>query len=313
MDVQMPVMDGYEATRQLRQDERFATLPVIAMTAHALSEERELCAAAGMTGHLCKPVEPAALYAALALHYRESGPSETPHQLPLPASSPNPLPSPIGTAMTLAPVPGLDMAAGLRRAGGHAQLYRQLLADFATEYASAPSTLASLLASGDRTGAEHLAHSLHGLSATLGADQVASLAAQFERDCRVVGDDATSLSLARLAMPLHQLTAALTATLPQPAMEANATWQAGEFNEPAGVADGMAAGRSTTPSGDWLPRLRAMLAACDSEALALWAACQTEAAGLLGRASARRLDSALSQFDFDQALVVLSAVAPQQE
>jgi len=69
MDLQMPVMDGYEATRLLRQDARHARLPVIAMTAHAQPEERERCAAAGMNGHIGKPVEPEQLYATLAAHF----------------------------------------------------------------------------------------------------------------------------------------------------------------------------------------------------------------------------------------------------
>src|SRR4030095_10860973 len=65
MDVQMPEMDGYQATGRLRQQARFAALPIVAMTAHATLEERERCIAAGMTDHVSKPIDPAALYAVL--------------------------------------------------------------------------------------------------------------------------------------------------------------------------------------------------------------------------------------------------------
>ena len=66
MDLQMPVMDGYEATRLLRLDSRYVKLPIIAMTAHAMADERERCLVLGMNGHVSKPIEPELLYATLA-------------------------------------------------------------------------------------------------------------------------------------------------------------------------------------------------------------------------------------------------------
>jgi len=68
MDLQMPVMDGYTATRQLRADPRFAALPIVALTAHAMVEEIERCAALGMSDHLTKPINPAKLYEVLGRH-----------------------------------------------------------------------------------------------------------------------------------------------------------------------------------------------------------------------------------------------------
>ncbi len=69
MDLQMPVMDGYTATRQLRADPRFAGLPIVALTAHAMVEEVERCAALGMNDHLTKPINPAKLYEVLGRHF----------------------------------------------------------------------------------------------------------------------------------------------------------------------------------------------------------------------------------------------------
>ena len=66
MDLQMPVMDGYEATRQLRLDPRYVDLPIIAMTAHAMADERQRCLVLGMNGHISKPIEPELLYDSLA-------------------------------------------------------------------------------------------------------------------------------------------------------------------------------------------------------------------------------------------------------
>ncbi len=58
MDLQMPEMDGYQATAKLRADARFKALPIIAMTAHATIEERQRCLAAGMNDHISKPIDP---------------------------------------------------------------------------------------------------------------------------------------------------------------------------------------------------------------------------------------------------------------
>src|SRR6185369_2598490 len=73
MDLQMPEIDGIEATRRLRADARFARLPIIAMTAHAMVEERERCLAAGMVDHIAKPIDPPAMFQTLARWVR-SGP-----------------------------------------------------------------------------------------------------------------------------------------------------------------------------------------------------------------------------------------------
>ena len=77
MDLQMPVMDGYEATRLLRLDSRYVKLPIVAMTAHAMADERERCLVLGMNGHVSKPIDPEMLYATLAeykVHARRRAP-----------------------------------------------------------------------------------------------------------------------------------------------------------------------------------------------------------------------------------------------
>jgi CheY-like chemotaxis protein len=73
MDLQMPVMDGYTATQRLRADRRFDALPIIALTAHAMVEEVERCAALGMNDHVTKPINPDKLYSALAKHLPSDG------------------------------------------------------------------------------------------------------------------------------------------------------------------------------------------------------------------------------------------------
>src|SRR6266550_2228763 len=72
MDLQMPEMDGYQATARLRSDARFAALPIIAMTAHATIEERQRCLASGMNDHISKPIDPSALFETVARYYRSA-------------------------------------------------------------------------------------------------------------------------------------------------------------------------------------------------------------------------------------------------
>jgi signal transduction histidine kinase/CheY-like chemotaxis protein/HPt (histidine-containing phosphotransfer) domain-containing protein len=287
MDLQMPVMDGYEATRRLRQDGRYAGLPVIAMTAHALPEERARCAAAGMQGHVGKPVAPDQLYAALARHYEGQRPA---------ADGAPPQPAPDGAPLRLAPIAGLDHETGLRRAGGQPQLYRRLLTAFVADFGDAGAALAAQLAVGDWPAAERLAHTLRGMAGTLGADQVARLAGGLEQDCRLRAGAAARDSLARLAPPLQALLAALAAgpAAPQPTPAA-----------PLAAAAALDA--------DWLPRLRGMLAACDSDVLPLWQAWRAELARALGQAAARRISSALEQYDFDRALAILAGATATQD
>ena len=284
MDLQMPVMDGYEATRRLRQERRYAGLPVIAMTAHALPEERERCAAAGMNGHIGKPIEPDQLYATLARHY------DTPQQ----TTGADTLPDAV--LLPLAPIAGLDQGAGLRRAGGQPQLYRRLLAAFVGDFGTASATLAAQLADGDWQSAERLAHTLRGMAGTLGAGPVAQLAGQLEQDCRLHVVDLSTATLRRLAPPLQALLAALAAQQETIALECMEPPDAGAAIDPG-----------------WLPRLQRMLASCDGEVLSLWQACQPELARRFGRAAARRIGAALEQFDFDQALAVLAAATATQD
>ena len=104
MDLQMPVMDGYEATRLLRLDSRYVKLPIVAMTAHAMADERERCLVLGMNGHVSKPIDPEMLYATLA-EYKVHAPAMRPGPTTAPAGRPE--------AASVADDPGLPEIVGL--------------------------------------------------------------------------------------------------------------------------------------------------------------------------------------------------------
>ena len=73
MDLQMPVLDGYETTKRLRANPRYSALPIVAMTAHVMMEEQERCLALGMRGHIGKPIDPDELYRVVASFCRRDG------------------------------------------------------------------------------------------------------------------------------------------------------------------------------------------------------------------------------------------------
>jgi PAS domain S-box-containing protein len=185
MDLQMPEMDGYQATRLIRSDARFAGVPVIAMTAHATVEEKQSCLAAGMVDHVAKPIDPGALFEALRRHYKPGGPPPS-HQEGAAA-----LEAHAGDGNgDIPPIEGLNSADGLRRVGGNVRLYRKLLLQSRDDFRTASDRTRELLASGDVAAARRLAHTIKGVAGNLGAERLRDVAAalEFELKGEVPGD-----------------------------------------------------------------------------------------------------------------------------
>ena len=164
MDVQMPEMDGYQATKAIRSDPRFAVLPIIAMTAHATIEERQKCLDAGMNGNVSEPIDPVALFETVArfIAARVEGPA-------VPAVEP--ALAAVSAGDELPAAPGLDVADGLGRVSGNTKLYRKLLKRFAATQADAFGQVRTALAEGRRDAERH-AHTLKGVAGSLGAHQL---------------------------------------------------------------------------------------------------------------------------------------------
>jgi two-component system, sensor histidine kinase and response regulator len=197
MDVQMPVMDGYTATRKIRELEggssklaagypsasaasrkpQASRLPIIAMTAHAMSGDHEKSIAAGMNDHITKPIDPAQLIGALAKWISpewarlpaEPSPAPTRPQAKEPAPPEHTLPD---------AMPEFALAEGLQRLMGNRALYRKLLVNFSTQYIQAAANIRSALDAGDFEQAHGLVHGIKGVAGNLAAKdlQVQSVA-----------------------------------------------------------------------------------------------------------------------------------------
>jgi CheY-like chemotaxis protein/HPt (histidine-containing phosphotransfer) domain-containing protein len=223
MDIQMPVMDGYEATKRIRkwesgrrksevgmrntetevrgensetEDQQPATrdrtpVPIIAMTAHAMTGDREKSLDAGMDDHVTKPIDPEQLFATLRQWIpsaEDRGQTKiTRPRTPVEAAGDTSerVPEPIsGTPAEddfPQEMPGFDLTAGLQRLQGNRQLYKKLLRDLATNYAAVPGEIQAALDADDMNQAHHLVHSLKGVAANLAATDLQAAAIEMEK------------------------------------------------------------------------------------------------------------------------------------
>jgi two-component system sensor histidine kinase/response regulator len=169
MDVQMPELDGHEATKLIRQNPLFQELPIIAMTAHALLMEREKCFESGMNAHITKPINPSELYQTVA---------DWCSSYVIPNSDHRIVNNSLCVDKTLH-IPGVDTRLGLSRTMGDKQLYLKLLKLFVFDQATSIHQIREALMQSDYKTAERVAHTLKGVAGLIGAD-VQLLAARIE-------------------------------------------------------------------------------------------------------------------------------------
>jgi CheY-like chemotaxis protein len=212
MDIQMPVMDGLEATRRIRAlGGRFIALPIIAMTAHALSGDADKSLAAGMNAHVTKPIQPQLLFKEIA-HWIKPGEKplmadnqETDEPISktampeIPATETS-MPTPMPESL-----PGIDLTDGLDRLCGNWATYRYILLMFRDKHADAADRLEKFIVEGQWEEAERLAHTLKGGGGNLGAKRLYEQAAALEQNCRAADTENAQAALTTLRSHLDEV------------------------------------------------------------------------------------------------------------
>jgi two-component system, sensor histidine kinase and response regulator len=289
MDMQMPVMDGLTATRHIRQNERFAQLPIIAMTANAMLQDKQACLEAGMNDHVAKPIDPEALFKTL-LKWISPRPGLGSASPGVAAVSGNGADQDFD-GDPLRQVRGLDVDAGLRRVLGKRDFYEDLLRRFVDgDDVRAIAALRTQLASADRDSAERTAHSLKGVAGTLGATDLQQSAAVLESALHD-GQSADELEAELLCAEreIERMAAALRAILP-PMPVASVPEDSVAVDWPG--------------ARDLIDRLDALLAESDSSAIDLF----NDSAHILPRVLGpgfADVESAMLSWDFVRAVEAL--------
>ena len=174
MDVQMPVMNGYTATEQIRSRPHFKNLPILAMTANAMPQDRARGAEAGMNAYIPKPIDPDDLYRTLLQWIAPGDRDYNEDSFSAPAEAGD------GSAELPESLPGINIREGLTRVGGNASLYLELLRDLCKDYADAGQRIAAMLAGEDAESARQLAHKLRGIANNLGVTELGLAAEAIE-------------------------------------------------------------------------------------------------------------------------------------
>ncbi|MBC7608116.1 MAG: response regulator [Polaromonas sp.] len=218
MDMQMPVMDGLIATKAIRSIDQLKTLPIVAMTANAMEKDRRSCLDAGMNDFLTKPIDPDELWRILLkwLTNRQLQQTELQPAKPTATSTATSTAALTATSTDLPEnIHGLDAHTGLTRMMGKKPLYTSMLRKFVSGYKNSAQTIQSALTAQDLATAQRTAHTLKGVSATIGATEIPVYADAIEaalRDKRPQAEIDQAVS--ELQPPLATLMAALEAWLP---------------------------------------------------------------------------------------------------
>ncbi|MBF0537935.1 MAG: response regulator [Nitrospirae bacterium] len=289
MDMQMPVVDGSTATREIRKLEEFDNLPIIAMTANAMASDRDNCLAVGMNDYVAKPIDPDNLFACLMRWIPPlNKPAAVRPNLQAARAVAPPSPEVNDQLAPLYAIDGLDVANGLKRVLGKPASYLSLLKKFVSGQANSPEEIREALAQGRRNDAERIAHTAKGTAGNIGSVYVQQMAARVEAAIKNnAPDDEIQRICEEFARTLQALLMALRQAMPQEKSQAVA--------ETVDI-------QVLTPV---ISKLEKLLSEDDSEAADVFC----ESAALLRaafRGDAAEIESAMQNFDFEQALSVLA-------
>ena len=280
MDIQMPNMDGLEATRQIRKNADLAGLPIIAMTANAMSGDRELCLAAGMNDYVAKPIQVEVMYATLARWTQRNAP---------PAK-----PAAIRARRASGKFPALDPDKAIAGMGGEGT-YLTVLEKFIHNQNQTVRSIQDAIAAGELKTAERLAHTLKGIAGTIGATALAKSARQLEGAIRKNDSGSYPRLIAITEDGLAQAIASASDYLHAHAAEAGAVVPDGE--------------QDAVQLGMLLEQLTAQLEAFDANAANTMRQINRQIVGLAAAPLFAKLDRCISNYDYENALAEAQRLA----
>ncbi|MFZ4440820.1 MAG: response regulator, partial [Syntrophales bacterium] len=296
MDMQMPVMDGTTATRELRKDERFKDLPILAMTANVMEADIEKCREAGMWDHIGKPIDPDELFGKLLKWVKPckiEEVSETAGTPPVETKKEDPTPA---KKEGLPEIPGLDSSLGLKRVMGKKAFYLDMLKKYIENQGQAPEQIRESLDADDYGTAERQAHTAKGVSGNIGATELQGMAALVEK---AINNGDSREAIEGLLVPFAEAHALLIAGLRESLPEEDSGEKTGGAASPEDREQGVAACRT----------LVELLANDDSEAVDLLGEKSDLLRGVLGSGSFNSIEKALKDYDFEKALRLVREAA----
>ncbi|MES9888325.1 MAG: response regulator, partial [Candidatus Sedimenticola sp. 6PFRAG1] len=285
MDIQMPVMDGFEATRVIRQIPGLENLPIIAMTANAMVGDREKCLAAGMNDYVAKPIDPADLYQAL-LHW------VTP-KIMEPESDTQSLVA-AGRGGEFPTIQGINVRDARKHVGGNLKLYMQLLKKFQKNQSNVPEEVMKALEMGDLDTARRIAHTLKGVSGNLGARRLFESARDLEECIKKDSEDCVQRQMGEVREALGQVLEAID-QLEHPSARSGAEAEDRDID--------------LAKLGPRINELASLLADDDTAASRYLATLREECCAAALRDGFDEIESLIDDYDFGEALVVLGRMA----
>ena len=289
MDLQMPVLDGYETTRIIRSDPKFNALPIIALSAHVMSSEKERCLQIGMNGYINKPFDPEYLWHTLLRALKKS---ESVEAVPSSQSVQESVQTPAEISIN-----GVNLHEGIKRSGGDPVLYTKVVDEVLKNFASGCDELLDFAILKDSTSGHAQAHKLRGVFGALGARETHEALAAIE-EIFARGADPSS-QIQALTRPYAALMEGLRGYVDVNSAKVNAPIAEENVPEKGGAVVDEA----------WLEAFADHLRKGNFEAVELWESKKTMLAEHFSPEDLEQISRALQQFDFASALEYFTLTA----
>ena len=300
MDCQMPVMDGFQATRKIREDARFAELPILAMTANAMAGDKEKCIECGMNDHIAKPIDVNQLFSTLARWIQPKGSNTSLREVPMLSEVAQKMANETPLDINALPrhITGLDLQNALARMGGNERLLKKLIVRFRDTQQTVMKRIEVALKSQDQETAKREVHTLKGLAANIGAIELSKLALHAETEFQSQDAEALKKALSLVDIELRNQLTHITNSIP--------------------ASTEIAKEAVTTPSivninmvevGDAMRKLVSELSALDANAAKTLDSLTPTLNALGYDAAVTELVQRIGNFDFDTALTHMRRLA----